>query len=150
MERQRTSISHSPVRCCRCGLKIRSNALCLHIFSASMGLGLPLTAGAAHRPRLQTGLDAVASAHYQAQQYAHHAEVGIAEGGVGKAEIPQHRQQEGDQQAIAGFDDSDVVQACYPALTSVQIPYRKMGDMAAEMILRKLAGEVLQDGTQTI
>ncbi|MFG0762270.1 MULTISPECIES: hypothetical protein [Aeromonas] len=25
-----------------------------------------------------------------------------------------------------------------------------MGDMAAEMILRKLAGEVLQDGTQTI
>lgn len=115
-----------------------------------MGLGLPLTAGAAHRPRLQTGLDAVASAHCQAQQYAHHAEVGIAEGGVGKAEIPQHRQQEGDQQAIAGFDDSDVVQACYPALTSVQIPYRKIGDMAAEMILRKLAGEVLQDGTQTI
>lgn len=90
-----------------------------------MGLGLPLTAGAAHRLRLQTGLDAVASAHCQAQQYAHHAEVGIAEGGVGKAEIPQHRQQEhrqeGDQQAIAGFDDSDVVQACYPALTSVQI-----------------------------
>ena len=86
----------------------------------------------------------------QAEQYAHHAEVGIAEGGVGKAEIPQHRQQEGDQQAIAGFDDSDVVQACYPALTSVQIPYRKMGDMAAEMILRKLVGEVLQDSTQTI
>ncbi|WP_420883438.1 substrate-binding domain-containing protein [Aeromonas rivipollensis] len=96
----------------------------------------------------------MASAHYQAQQYAHHAKVGIAEGGVGKAEIPQHRQQEyrqeGDQQAVGGFDDSDVVQACYPALTSVQIPCRKMGDMAAEMILRKLAGEVLQDGTQTI
>ncbi|WP_429149001.1 substrate-binding domain-containing protein [Aeromonas rivipollensis] len=43
-----------------------------------------------------------------------------------------------------------MVQACYPALTSVQIPYRKIGDMAAEMILRKLVGEVLQDGTQTI
>ncbi len=94
------------------------------------------------------------SAHDEAEQYPHHAEVGIAEGGVGKAEIPQHRQQEhrqeGDQQAIAGFDDSDVVQACYPALTSVQIPSRKIGDMAAEMILRKLVGEVLQDGTQTI
>ncbi|MFM4830825.1 substrate-binding domain-containing protein [Aeromonas rivipollensis] len=43
-----------------------------------------------------------------------------------------------------------MVQACYPALTSVQIPYRKMGNMAVEMILCKLAGEVLQDGTQTI
>ena len=34
----------------------------------------------------------------------YHAEVGIAEGGVGKTEIPQHRQQEhrqeGDQQAV--------------------------------------------------
>ncbi|MBV7439641.1 substrate-binding domain-containing protein [Aeromonas sp. sif2416] len=73
----------------------------------------------------------------------------MAEGGIGKAEIPQHRQ-EGDQLSIAGFDDSDVAKACYPALTSVQIPYCKMGGMAAEMILRKLAGEVLQDGTQTI
>ena len=97
----------------------------------------------------------MASTHDKAQQYAyHHAEVGIAEGGIGKAEIPQHRQQEhqqeGDQLAIARFDDSDVAKACYPALTSVQIPYCKMGGMAAEMILRKLAGEVLQDGTQTI
>ncbi|MBV7416773.1 substrate-binding domain-containing protein [Aeromonas sp. sif2433] len=91
----------------------------------------------------------MASTHDKAQLYACHAEVGIAEGGIGKAEIPQHRQ-EGDQLAIAGFDDSDVAKACYPALTSVQIPYCKMGGMAAEMILRKLAGEVLQDGTQTI
>jgi DNA-binding LacI/PurR family transcriptional regulator len=91
----------------------------------------------------------MASTHDKAQLYAYHAEVGVAEGGVGKAEVTQYRQ-EGDQLAIAGFDDSDVVKACYPALTSVQIPYRKMGGMAAEMILRKLAGEVLQDGTQTI
>ncbi|WP_033136382.1 LacI family DNA-binding transcriptional regulator [Aeromonas finlandensis] len=52
--------------------------------------------------------------------------------------------------AIAGFDDSDVAKACYPALTSVHIPYRKMGSMAAEMILRKLAGEELQESTQPL
>ena len=38
VERQRISISHSPVRCCRYGVKIRSNALCLHIFSTLFGL----------------------------------------------------------------------------------------------------------------
>lgn len=52
--------------------------------------------------------------------------------------------------AIAGFDDSDVAKACYPALTSVHIPYRKMGSMAAELILRKLAGEALQECTQPL
>jgi DNA-binding LacI/PurR family transcriptional regulator len=52
--------------------------------------------------------------------------------------------------AIAGFDDSDVAKACYPALTSVHIPYRKMGSMAAEIILRKLAGEELQECTQLL
>jgi DNA-binding LacI/PurR family transcriptional regulator len=43
--------------------------------------------------------------------------------------------------AIAGFDDLDVARACYPTLTSVKIPYRKMGQEAAELILRQLAGE---------
>ena len=43
--------------------------------------------------------------------------------------------------AIAGFDDLDVARACYPTLTSVRIPYRKMGQEAAELILRQLAGE---------
>lgn len=43
--------------------------------------------------------------------------------------------------AIAGFDDLDVARACYPALTSVRIPYQRMGQEAADLILRQLAGE---------
>ncbi len=78
-----------------------------------MGLGLPLTAGAAHRPRLQTGLGEVASAHYQAQQYAHHAEVGIAEGGVGKAEIPQHRQQKTGRKVISWPSPDSMIRMWY-------------------------------------
>lgn len=45
--------------------------------------------------------------------------------------------------AIAGFDDLDVARACYPTLTSVRIPYRKMGQEAAGLILRQLAGELV-------
>ena len=44
------------------------------------------------------------SAYDEAEQDPHHTEVGIAEGGVGKAQISQYRQQEhrqeGDQQAV--------------------------------------------------
>ena len=52
--------------------------------------------------------------------------------------------------AIAGFDDLDVARACYPALTSVRIPYRKMGQEAAELILRQLAGEPVMGTALTL
>ena len=37
----------------------------------------------------------------------------------------------------------DVARACYPALTSVRIPYHQMGQEAADLILRQLAGETV-------
>ncbi len=43
--------------------------------------------------------------------------------------------------AVAGFDDLDVARVCYPALTSVRIPYHQMGQEAAALILRQLAGD---------
>lgn len=52
--------------------------------------------------------------------------------------------------AIAGFDDLDVARACYPALTSVRIPYQRMGQEAADLILRQLAGEPVMGSALTL
>jgi DNA-binding LacI/PurR family transcriptional regulator len=62
-------------------------------------------------------------------------------GGRGAVRMPAPPSERAGKLAIAGFDDLDVARACYPALTSVRIPYHQMGQEAAELILRQLAGE---------
>ncbi len=43
--------------------------------------------------------------------------------------------------AVAGFDDLPIAAAIVPALTTVRIPRRRMGELAADLILRRLRGE---------
>jgi LacI family gluconate utilization system Gnt-I transcriptional repressor len=46
-----------------------------------------------------------------------------------------------DQLAVAGFDDLPIAAEIVPALTTIRIPRRRMGDEAARLILTRLRGE---------
>ncbi len=46
--------------------------------------------------------------------------------------------------AIAGFDDTALGQALTPALTSVHVPQREIGRVAATLALQKLRGELIE------
>ncbi len=48
--------------------------------------------------------------------------------------------------AIAGFDDTALGQALTPALTSVHVPRREIGRVAAGLLLKKLRGEPIETG----
>ncbi|MEZ5904485.1 MAG: substrate-binding domain-containing protein [Geminicoccaceae bacterium] len=43
--------------------------------------------------------------------------------------------------AVAGFDDLPIAAEIVPALTTVRVPRRRMGEVAAGLILQRLAGE---------
>lgn len=43
--------------------------------------------------------------------------------------------------AVAGFDDLPIAAEIVPALTTVQVPRRRMGELAAELILQRMRGE---------
>ena len=43
--------------------------------------------------------------------------------------------------AVAGFDDLPIAAELHPALTTIRVPRRAMGKLAAELLLRRLAGE---------
>ena len=45
--------------------------------------------------------------------------------------------------AIAGFDDLPIAEEVVPALTTVRIPRRRIGETAAELILARLAGQAV-------
>lgn len=45
------------------------------------------------------------------------------------------------QMAVMGFGDLPVAGACWPRLTTVSVPRRRMGEVAAELLLRRLAGD---------
>ncbi|MCB1990939.1 MAG: substrate-binding domain-containing protein, partial [Geminicoccaceae bacterium] len=47
--------------------------------------------------------------------------------------------------AVAGFDDLPIAAEIVPALTTVRIPRRRMGEVAAGLILRRLAGEAVAE-----
>ncbi|QCG49901.1 LacI family DNA-binding transcriptional regulator [Aeromonas schubertii] len=46
--------------------------------------------------------------------------------------------------AVAGFDDLDVAAVSHPALTTMRIPYRQMGEETAALLLRRLSGELVE------
>lgn len=46
--------------------------------------------------------------------------------------------------AVAGFDDLPLAAEAVPALTTVRIPRRRMGEVAAALILARLAGEEVE------
>jgi LacI family transcriptional regulator, gluconate utilization system Gnt-I transcriptional repressor len=45
--------------------------------------------------------------------------------------------------AVAGFDDLPIAEEVVPALTTVRIPRRRIGETAAELILARLAGQAV-------
>lgn len=45
--------------------------------------------------------------------------------------------------AVAGFDDLPIAAEIVPALTTVRVPRRRMGELAAELILRRMRGELI-------
>lgn len=49
------------------------------------------------------------------------------------------------QLAIFGFADLDVAAAMEPALSSIRVPTREMGEVAASMLLARLKGEPLDE-----
>lgn len=53
-----------------------------------------------------------------------------------------------EEMSIAGYDDYRLIsETLYPPLTTVELPYRQMGQAAAEILLKRLAGE---DHTETL
>ncbi len=46
--------------------------------------------------------------------------------------------------AVAGFDDLPIAAELHPALTTIRVPRRAMGRLAAELLLRRLAGETVE------
>ncbi|MBV9230894.1 MAG: substrate-binding domain-containing protein, partial [Chloroflexi bacterium] len=46
--------------------------------------------------------------------------------------------------SVIGFDDAPLAERIAPALTTVRQPLRKMGLMAAQMLLRMISGETLE------
>ena len=49
-----------------------------------------------------------------------------------------------DEIAITGMDDQEIASQCVPALTTIRMPRYEMGRRAAEMLCRRLAGEVVR------
>ena len=43
--------------------------------------------------------------------------------------------------SITGFDDIELAKILHPPLTTVHVPHRLMGRTAAEILIRKVAGE---------
>ena len=51
------------------------------------------------------------------------------------------------QLAVAGFDDISTLRDVYPPLTTVRLPLKRMGEIAAGLVLADEAGDVLDDRT---
>lgn len=47
---------------------------------------------------------------------------------------------------VVGFDDSSWAQRCYPPLSTVHQPAAGLGERAAELVVRQLAGEDVPPG----
>jgi LacI family gluconate utilization system Gnt-I transcriptional repressor len=47
-----------------------------------------------------------------------------------------------DQLAVAGFDDLPIAAEMVPALTTVRVPRRRVGEEAARLILARLAAQI--------
>lgn len=67
----------------------------------------------------------------------------IAVGAINKAKalglrVPQ-------DVSITGFDDIDIAMFVEPALTTIHVPHRRMGDAAAEQLLKLIAGKKADD-----
>jgi LacI family gluconate utilization system Gnt-I transcriptional repressor len=52
--------------------------------------------------------------------------------------------------AIAGFDDTEIGQAVTPPLTSVHVPQREIGQVAARLVLQKLRKEPIAESTHDL
>ncbi len=50
----------------------------------------------------------------------------------------------GKDYAIVGYDDSDIASIIHPTLTSVRVPFFKMGELAAEHVLNKVNSKVTE------
>jgi LacI family gluconate utilization system Gnt-I transcriptional repressor len=103
----------------------------------AIGLQMPLRAGDG-----VAGLERLLSAHpgtdavfFSADSLALNAMLEFRRRGI---EVPKRL-------AICGFGDYDLSDSVQPRLTTVQIPAARMGELAAQMILERIAGRKLPD-----
>ena len=50
--------------------------------------------------------------------------------------------------SIVGFDDIELAQIAYPALTTVHVPHRVMGRRAAQVLVGLLRGEPISESEE--
>ena len=57
-----------------------------------------------------------------------------------------------EEMSVAGFDDYRVIsETLYPQLTTMELPYARMGEAAARLMLNELrGGETVPDGTRIV